>query len=115
MTAKSLWGPAERFHANLGDDGKIRIGVFDRIATVGRKVKEGRESEFNLDTLASMVANWPRRGDLLSMCHNHQSAYVEQNGQPAPALAFYEALAVVIGDQVVVHPAPLHVIVRSLR
>src|SRR5206468_2500824 len=55
---------------------------------------------FNPETFGQMVDNWLRRGEELALCFNHQSAYVEENGQPAPALAYYDAAAIVRGGEV---------------
>jgi hypothetical protein len=82
------------FQAVRGPDGKIRSGVWDRFCTWGAKTKEGLETVFDENTLPEMVRNWKIRGDELAMDFNHQSAYTAENGQPAPALAWYSALAV---------------------
>src|SRR5690348_3086460 len=87
---KPLVGPAQRFDAGLGDDGKIRVEVWDRFSSWGPKTKGGSESDFNETTLGQMVDNWRARGGRLSMCQDHKSAatpYVS-----APGLAFYDAL-----------------------
>ena len=99
QTFTALLGRTQRFDASPGPDGRIRIGLFDRLATTGQKIKEGEESVFNAETLGQMVENWYARGGRLAMCQDHKSAatpYVS-----APALAFYDALAVVDGGQVV--------------
>jgi hypothetical protein len=74
---------------------------WDHLATFGVKVKNGVELEFTEETLGEMIANWRARGDLLAMCQDHLSAYVEQTGRPAPAMAFYNALALVHNAQLV--------------
>jgi len=48
-----------------------------------------------------MIDGWLRRGERLSLCYNHQSAYTEENGEPAPALAYYDAVALVEGGKIV--------------
>jgi hypothetical protein len=90
---KPLVGPAQRFDGGLGDDGKVRVGVWDRFTSWGSKTKGGSESDFNETTLGQMVDNWRTRGGRLAMCQDHKSAaapYVS-----APGLAFYDALAIV--------------------
>ncbi len=99
-------GRSQAFDAGRGADGKVRADVYDRFTSTGEKIKDGRLSVFDQATLTQMARNWLARGDKLAMCFNHQSAYVQQNGQPAPALAFYDALCVVIGGEIV-HVAKL--------
>ena len=94
-------GGSQKFDVERGADGRVRIGVWDRFCSWGEKLKDGRLSIFDDKTLGEMVANWKARGDKLAMCFNHQSAYVQQNGQPAPALAFYDALAIIYGGQII--------------
>lgn len=77
------------------------VGKWDRFTSWGVKIKGGEESVFNAETLGQMVDNFSRRNNDLSMCYDHQSAFVSENGQPAPALAFYNALALVIDGAVV--------------
>ena len=98
-TLTAILGRAQRFDASPGPDGKIRTSVWDRFCTVGQKVKEGEESVFNAETLGQMVNNWYARGGRLAMCQDHKSAatpYVS-----APALAFYDAMAIVADGKVV--------------
>ncbi len=87
------------FDASLGEDGQIRTSVWDRFTTWGSKFKEGQETRFDEETLGQMTKNWRKRGDALAMDHNHQSSYASENGQPAPALAWYNALVVVRNGQ----------------
>lgn len=94
-------GRAQTFDGERGPDGKVRCYVWDRFTSTGEKIKDGRLSVFDQRTLTQMVDNWKARGDKLAMCFNHQSAYVAQNGQPAPSLAWYDALCVVIGGKAV--------------
>lgn len=98
-TFTAILGLAQRFDASPGPDGRIRTSVWDRFCTMGQKVKEGEESVFDTKTLGEMVANWYARGGRLAMCQDHKSAatpYVS-----APALAFYDAMAIVEGGNVV--------------
>jgi phage I-like protein len=83
------------FEAQRGSDGRVRAGVWDRVCVPGNDEKDGMSSEFSLETLSQMVDNFVERGDLVPLDYNHQSQHAAQNGQPAPALAFYGALAVV--------------------
>jgi hypothetical protein len=76
-------------------------GKWDRFTSWGEKVKDGEISIFNEETLGQMVDNFASRQNDIAMCYDHQSAYVAQNGQPAPALAFYNALALVVDGQIV--------------
>lgn len=93
-------GRSLAFDASRGADGIVRAQVWDRGMTFGEKVKDGQLSSFNVDSFGQMMSNWLRRGEIISLCYNHQSAYVAQNGQPAPALAKYDAVAMVHGGQV---------------
>jgi hypothetical protein len=79
----------------------VRAGVWDRGMTPGEKIKNEQLASFNLETFGEMTDNWLRRGEKISLCYNHQSAYTEVNGQPAPALATYDAIAIVSYGQVV--------------
>jgi hypothetical protein len=88
-------GGSQLFDVQRGADGKIRAGVWDRGMTPGTKLKDGVETEFSVRTFNQITDNWKRRGEKLALCYNHQSAYVKENGRPAPALAFYGAIAVI--------------------
>lgn len=83
------------FEASRGVDGHVRTGVWDRICVPGHDEKDGESTDFNLETMSQMVANFAERGDPIPIDYNHQSNYARLNGQPAPALGFYGALAVV--------------------
>ncbi len=91
------------FQVLRGDDGKIRVGVWDRICvpTEIPDQKDGMETHFTAETMSQMVDNFVERGDQIPVDWNHQTNYASQNGRPAPALAWYGALAVVVGGKVV--------------
>lgn len=95
--APALSGPSHAFDAGVGSDGKISIHVWDRFTSWGPKHKN-EPVEFNETTLGQMVDNWRARGGALAMCQDHKSAAAPLVA--APALAFYDALAVVRGGQV---------------
>lgn len=80
--------------------GPPTVGKWDRFTSYGPKVKDGEESLFNDENLGQMVDNFANRKNDLAMCYDHQSAYVAENGQPAPALAWYNALALVVDGKV---------------
>lgn len=80
--------------------GAVRSGVWDLVCVPGSDYKDGQSTEFNDATLTQMVENFRKRGDAIPLDHNHQSNYASQNGQPAPALAFYGAVAVVSGGKI---------------
>jgi hypothetical protein len=101
VARRLLVGGAVALDVSPDAGGKVAIRVWDRFSSTGEKVKEGRRVLFDETNLRQMADNWRARGDRLSMCFNHQSAYVEKNGQPAEALAYYDALAVVIGGKIV--------------
>lgn len=88
------------FEASRGPDGLVRSGVWDRVCVPGHDEKDGESTDFNLDTLSQMADNFARRGDPIPIDYNHQSNYAKLNGQPAPALGFYGALAVVWGGEI---------------
>lgn len=94
-------GRAFAFEGERGPDGLVRADVWDRFTSWGEKIKDGQRSVFDETTLGQMIDNWRARADKLAMCYNHQSAFVPQNGQPAPALAFYDALAIVRNEEIV--------------
>jgi phage I-like protein len=79
--------------------GPPQTGKWDRFTSWGVKVKDGEESTFNETNLGQMVENFANRKNDIAMCYDHQSAFVAENGQPAPALAFYNALALVVDGQ----------------
>jgi hypothetical protein len=110
-TRRPFPGATQRFDATLDEDGKIRVGVWDRFTSWGEKIKQGRKSVFNEKTLGQMVSNWQARGDLLAMCLDHESAaapFVR-----APAAAFYSSLAVVRRGKVLQLVATDHAIVPA--
>lgn len=98
MPVKKIWS---LFEGARGPDGQVRAGVWDRVCVPGDDEKDGQSTSFNLDTLSQMVDNFVARGDQIPLDFNHQSNYAHINGQPAPALAFYGALAVVARGGVV--------------
>jgi hypothetical protein len=89
-----------RFDAGDAGGGQVRTGVWDRICVPGENIKDGEHTEFTAETCGQMVANFGERGDPVMIDWNHQSSYAHANGQPAPALGFYGALAAVFGGQV---------------
>lgn len=90
------------FDAQPSSDGSVRVGVWDRVCVPGSDSKDGQDTEFTLETLSQMADNFlDRNGDPIPLDYNHQSNYASQNGQPAPALAFYGAFAVVWDGKVV--------------
>lgn len=88
------------FDASRGTDGKVRTLVWDRICVPGSDEKDGQSTEFSLETLSQMVENFEERGDPIPIDFNHQSNYSHLNGQPAPALGFYGAFAVVLDGKI---------------
>lgn len=98
MSASS---PTVTFDSRRGADGRVRAGVWDRVCVPGFDQKDGMATEFTVATMSQMVDNFARRGDPVPVDHNHQSNYAAQNGMPAPALAWYGALAVVDRGRVV--------------
>lgn len=89
------------FDAARGPDGKVTAGKWDLVCLPGEDEKDGQQTEFTRVTLSQMVDNFAERGDPIPLDFNHQSNYVHINGQPAPALAWYGALAVVMNGQVI--------------
>lgn len=83
--------------------GGIAAGKWDRFATFGHKVQDGQEFDFTPDTLGQIVDNFARlfSGRRLGMDYEHQAMNAPKNGQPAPQLAYYNALAVINGGDVV--------------
>src|SRR5258706_1042909 len=67
-------GASVLFDVARGADGKLRVGIWDRGATFGHKVKDGAETEFSIDTFGQFIDNWLKRGELIACCYNHQSA-----------------------------------------
>lgn len=94
------WRPGV-FDVARTPEGKLRDHVWDRICLPGHDEKDGKETRFDVDTLTQMVRNFEGRGDLIPLDYNHQSNYAAKNGQPAPALAFYGALALVWDGKIV--------------
>jgi hypothetical protein len=82
-------------------DGKIRTGVFDLICLEGNDLKDGQATSFNKETLSQFIDNFVERGDQIPVDWNHQSQNASRNGQPAPALAWYGALALVWDGEIV--------------
>lgn len=78
----------------------ISTAKWDRFTSWGVKVKDGAESIFDETTLGQMIDNFANRKNDIAMCYDHQSAYVADNGQPAPALAWYNALALIVDGKV---------------
>src|SRR4051812_16933469 len=87
-------GHSLNFQVYRDSGGAVRAQVWDRFCTWGVKEKDGVATSFDEVTLPQMGHNWKLRGDELMMDYNHQLCFGEKNGQPAPALAWYNALAV---------------------
>lgn len=81
-------------------DGKVRTHVWDYICVAGENIKEGEATSFDSGTLAQMIDNFVNRGDQVPIDFNHQSNYAHENGQPAPGLGFYGALASVFDGKI---------------
>lgn len=79
----------------------LAAGKWDRFATFGEKVQEGQRFVFNDETLGQIVDNFARlyQGRRLGMDYEHQAMNAAQNGQPAPSLAYYNALCVIKDGQ----------------
>ena len=83
------------------------VGKWSRIATFGHKEQlqpDGsmREWEFTPSEFAAACANYARMFSQRRMGsdYEHQTARAALNGQPAPNLCFWNAMAVIEGDQV---------------
>jgi Mu-like prophage I protein len=81
-------------------EGKVRVHVWDYICVAGENVKEGEATSFDADSLEQMISNFIARGDQVPIDFNHQSNFTHENGQPAPGLGFYGALASVFDGKV---------------
>lgn len=81
--------------------GGATAGKWDRFATFGEKVHDGSAFEFSPETVGQMLENFARfnRGRRLGMDHEHQAIMAAQNGKPAPNLAYYNGMAVIVGGQ----------------
>ncbi len=89
------------FEAQRGPDGKVRTGVWDYVCVEGEDEKDGQSTRFDPSTLGQMIDNFSERGDDVPIDANHQSNYVQYNGQPAYALGFYSALALVWDGKII--------------
>src|SRR5262249_38213582 len=88
------------FTRRVGIGMSIPIGVWDQLAKVGEFEKDG-PVVFDAETLATALKNFARRKNKLAMDWEHQALNAPANGQPAPSLARYNAMALVIGGKVV--------------
>lgn len=98
---RRMMGGVQRFDA--GPAGEVPVGIWDRGATFGagpdgRKEKDGEEVQFTAATFKSFVDNWYSRAGRMPLSRDHQSAL--GGVVAAPALAWYDAFAVVQGGQV---------------
>ena len=93
MTRNVLTVPAWRF--------SISTGRWDQFAKLGQFEKDGASVVFDEKTLGQIVDNFAGRQNDLGMDHEHQALNAPLNGQPAPALAWYSALALVVGGKLV--------------
>ena len=88
---RALTVPAWRF--------SVSTGKWDQFAKFGTFEKDGTKVIFDERTLGQMVENFARRQNDLGMDYEHQALNAPMNGQPAPALAWYSALALVSGGK----------------
>lgn len=77
------------------------IGKWSRGATFGHKPRG--DVDFTPETLSALVDHVGERGDKVSICQDHKSAYVATTGQPAPSLGYFYALAVFDQGRLVKH------------
>jgi phage I-like protein len=78
----------------------VPVGVWDQLAKFGEFEKDGHVT-FSEETLRQGLKNFASRKNKLSMDYEHQALNAPLNGQPAPPLAYYDAMALVIGGKVV--------------
>jgi hypothetical protein len=100
MLLHMVAGRGQLFDNVRDGDGKVRTHVWDYICVAGENIKEGEATSFDASTLGQMIENFVTRGDQVPIDFNHQSNYSHENGQPAPGLGFYGALAVVFDGKV---------------
>ncbi len=93
MTRNVLTVPAWRF--------SVSTGKWDQFAKFGTFEKDGSTVVFDETTLGQIVDNFADRQNDIGMDHEHQALNAPVNGQPAPALAWYSALALVVGGELV--------------
>src|SRR5579872_585704 len=79
----------------------VKAQVWDGVMTWGTKRKAGQDSTFDELTLGQIVNNFRSRKNLIGMDYEHQTANASENGQPAPQLAFYSALAIIRNGKVI--------------
>jgi hypothetical protein len=82
-------------------DVESAIGKWSRGATFGHKPRG--DVDFTPESLAGIVKHLESRGDKVSICQDHKSAFVATTGQPAPSLGYFYALAVFDKGQLVDH------------
>jgi len=75
-------------------------GKWDQFCKFGEFDKSGEETAFNADTCAQILENFAARTNDIGMDFEHQAINAPLNGQPAPALAWYDALALVVNGKV---------------
>jgi len=80
--------------------GAVSTGVWDQLAKLGEFDKDG-PVVFDESTLRQAMKNYAGRKNRLGMDYEHQAWNSPANGQPAPALAFYSAMALVIAGKIV--------------
>lgn len=98
MSAAAVPFAGVRFAIGNIDDA---IGKWSRGATFGHKPRG--DIDFTPESLAAMVDHVAERGDKVSICQDHKSAFVATTGQPAPSLGFFYALAVLSDGKLVKH------------
>ncbi len=85
------------FQVAPSTDGRVPARRWDLVCLPGKDVRGSDVTEFNEVTLGQMLRNFAstRQGDRIPYDANHSSQTCSQTGQPAPALAWASALALV--------------------
>lgn len=77
-------------------------GVWDRVMTYGRKVKDGITYNFDDDVFDEIIRNFANsKRDKIGSDYEHQTMNATFNGKPAPNLAYYNAYAKIKNGKVI--------------
>lgn len=93
---KALTVNAWRFSVDASDGTK-----WDQVAKLGSFDQGGEPAVFDLTTCSEMLKNFSKQKNKIGMDYEHQAINAPKNGQPAPALAWYNALMLVHAGKIV--------------
>lgn len=104
MAARFAMSRAARRGIKLSQDAPdsvIGVGKWDRVMTLGAKLQDGEDFDFNAETLSQCVDNFAKTHTARRMPLDFRHNAARDSDSPEQDLAYYDSVAAVIDGQVV--------------